>query len=65
MHRFIKKLSCEFFQSELVMVPTVKGFKATCEVVGQVFHSEEGKLYANKKSAEQAAASSVSHPSYL
>ena len=41
------------------MAPSFKGYKATCEVIVTVFHSEEGKLYATKKNAEQAAASAV------
>lgn len=54
-----RQIPAPVYQSEMVLVPTCKGFKATCEVVGQVFQSEEGKLYANKKSAEQAAAASA------
>ena len=43
-----------------MVAPTVKGFTATCQIIGKTFHSEEGKLYPNKKQAEQAAAAAVS-----
>jgi len=53
---FRRELPSPVYTCELTSTPTFKGYKATCEVVGKVFHSEEGKLYASKKHAEQAAA---------
>ena len=48
-----------FAQTEAVVTSTCRGFVATCEVAGRVFKSNDGKLYQNKKTAEQAIAALV------
>jgi len=54
-----RQLPKPIYEVEVQEGPKFKGYTATCEVNGCVFHSEEGKFFASKKNAEQAAASAA------